>query len=120
MHESSLIRTLMAQVRQIVETNGGGVVRQVRLQVGPRSGVEPMLMASVWEQLRTHAALGDATLAVEEIPLVAECQSCTATFEPIAFCFRCPSCGGTQTETIRGDGVVLHSIVLDDLQEGAT
>ena len=119
MHELSLVRSLMVQVGQIVAQNGGGVVRQVLVQIGPLSGVEGALMSSAWEQLCSRAALGEAMLEIEEVPLVALCRSCQTTFEPVRFCFFCPSCGGTQTETVSGDGVTLHSIVLDDADQGA-
>jgi hydrogenase nickel incorporation protein HypA/HybF len=109
----------MAQVRVLVATNGGGVVRRVRVQVGPLSCVEPVLIASAWKELSFEAALNEATLEIEEVPLVARCRSCGAEFEPVGFRFRCPTCGGTGTETISGDGVILHSIALDDVQEGA-
>ncbi len=120
MHEMSLIRSLMTQVGQLVAANGGGTLRQVHVQVGPLSCVEPALLSSAWEQLHDEAALGAATLEIEEVPLTARCQTCDAEFQPVRFRFRCPRCGGTRTEVISGDGVVLHSIVLDDAEEGAT
>ncbi|MEX0679493.1 MAG: hydrogenase maturation nickel metallochaperone HypA [Pirellulales bacterium] len=119
MHETSLVRSLMAQVGHLVAANGGGVVRQVRVQVGPLACVEPALVTSAWNQLRGEAALDGAALEIEEVPLVAHCRTCKIEFEPVRFCFRCPRCGGTQTEAVSGDGVMLDSIVLDDAEEGA-
>lgn len=120
MHETSLVRSLVAQVGQLAAANGGGAVRQVRLQLGPLSGVEPALVMSAWEQLRVAANLGAATLEIDELPLMARCRTCMVEFEPVRFCFRCPTCGGTETAAISGDGVILDSIVLDDAQEGVT
>jgi hydrogenase nickel incorporation protein HypA/HybF len=114
MHEMSLIRSLLAQVRELVKEHGGGIVRGIRVQVGPLSGVEPLLLASAWTHLRGAAALGEATLDVEQVPLEAVCRTCDNVFQPVRFCFRCPTCRGTETDVVRGDGVVLHSIVLDD------
>ena len=114
MHEMSLIRSLLTQVRELVHEHGAGIVRNVRVQVGPLSGVEPLLMASAWTGLRGTVALGEATLDVEQVPLEAACRTCDNVFQPVRFCFSCPKCGGTETEVVRGDGVVLHSIVLDD------
>lgn len=120
MHETSLVRTLISQIDELVASNGGGALRRVRVQIGPLSGVEPVLVHSAWEQLRAAAGFGTAVLEIEETPLVAHCRTCDAAFEPAGFRFRCPACGGTQTEAVSGDGVVLDSIVLDDVREGTT
>ena len=100
------------------EAHGGGTVRSIRVQLGPLSGVEPLLLASAWERVRCDATLGEATLEVEEVPLEARCRTCHNEFQPVRFCFRCPRCGGTETDVVRGENVVLRSIVLDDAEEG--
>jgi len=120
MHEMSLVKSLIAQVDKLVASNGGGTLRRVRVQVGPLSGVEPALMKSAWEQWCAAAGRRGATLEIEQVPLVARCRTCNRAFHPVRFRFRCPACGGTQTETVSGDGVILHSIALDDAQQGAT
>ncbi len=120
MHEMSLVRTLLAQVGEIVSANGGAALRRVRVQVGPLAGVEPALMASAWKQLSAEAGCGDATLEIEEVPLVARCRGCDMDFQPLQFRFRCPSCGVPETDTISGDGVVLQCVVLDDIEQGAS
>ena len=114
MHEMSLIRSLLTQVRELAKEHGGGIVREIRVQVGPLSGVEPSLLASAWTHLRGAAELGEATLDVEQVLLEAACRTCDNVFHPVRFCFRCPKCGGTETDVVRGDGVVLYGIVLDD------
>ena len=48
MHEMSLARCLLAQVGHLVEAHGGGTVRSIRVQLGPLSGVEPLLLASAF------------------------------------------------------------------------
>jgi len=120
MHEMSLVRSLVAQIRPLIAANGGGTLRQVRVQVGPLSCVEPALLASAWDQSQDTGSLGLAVLEIEEVPLIARCRTCDAEFQPVQFRFHCPACGGTQTDAIWGDGVILHSIVLDDAEQGAT
>ena len=119
MHEISLVQVLIEQVHELVASNGGGRVRYVRVELGPLSGVEPAIMASAWERLRNGAGLGDATLVIDEVPLVVLCRTCIRTFQSIRFSFHCPECRGIETETVSGEGVILHSIELDGIQEGA-
>ncbi len=119
MHEHSLVRALIAQVRQVVAENGGGAIRQVRVQIGPLSGAEPMLLQSAWMKLSAESDVPQAALVIDEVLLLAECADCLRQFEPEGFCFRCPHCGGTHTGALSGDGVILHSIVTDDVGQGA-
>jgi hydrogenase nickel incorporation protein HypA/HybF len=124
MHERSLVRSLIQQVRQIAADNGGGPVRKIFVQIGPLGGVEPELVLTAWEELRHDASdddamLAETLLAIEQVPLVARCRNCEITFEPTNFRFRCPACGSVRTETISGDGVMLDRIELADVSEGA-
>jgi hydrogenase nickel incorporation protein HypA/HybF len=119
MHEMSLVQALLRQVDELVASNGGGKLRCVRVELGPLSGVEPAIMASAWEQLRTGAGLSETALIIDEVPLVVLCRACKQAFQPVRFSFHCPDCGSIETETVSGDGVILHSIELDDVREGA-
>jgi hydrogenase nickel incorporation protein HypA/HybF len=116
MHEFSLVRSLLQQVRQLAADHGGGAVRHVRLQLGPLSGFEPALLLSAWQQSRDDGGLSRAELEIESVPLEAVCQNCSGTFQPLQFRFVCPVCGSGDTNVVRGDGVVLESIVLEESQ----
>lgn len=119
MHEISLVRALLQQAVQVAADNGGGVILHVRVQVGPLSGVEPVLLVSAFEDLRRGTALSRSTLEAVQVTLEARCRTCGAAFEPVRFRFRCSACGGSDTEVTQGDGVVLESITLDEQRQRA-
>ena len=124
MHERSLVRSLIDQVRQIAAANGGGPVRKVFVQIGPLAGVEPALVATAWDEMHGDASGADrvfaeSVLIIEQVRLMARCRECEVMFEPTNFRFRCPACGSVRTETTSGDGVVLDRIELADVSEGA-
>ena len=114
MHELSLVRSLLAQVSQIASDHGGGGVREICVQCGPLSGVEPALMLSAFESLRDDANWLRTALRIEEVPLQATCEACRHTFEPERFRFACPRCGSAQTRATSGEGVILESITLEE------
>ncbi len=118
MHEISLVRSLIAQVEQLVAREGSGAVRTIHLQCGPLSGVEPTLMKSAFELLRQESALSDASLLIEQTPLKAVCRECQIEFRPERFRFVCPRCGCVDVEVIAGDAVILESIELEPLSAG--
>lgn len=117
MHERSLIRSLIAQVDELLAARARPALRRVRIQVGPLSCVEPALLLSAWEQECSGTVFSAATLEIDEVPLMASCDTCTARFEPVRFQFRCPNCGGVETKAISGDGVILQSLEIEEASQ---
>jgi hydrogenase nickel incorporation protein HypA/HybF len=121
MHESSLVRSLLAQVDELSTLNGSGFVREVHVEIGPLSGVESTLLSAAFDRIRGDwAACAGARLCIDEVPLEARCSACGNTFHPAKFDFHCAVCGNGDTEIVRGDGVLLQSIVLDECERGAS
>lgn len=110
MHERSIVEKLLAQVIALATANACSSVREVRVRVGPLSGVEPMLMHGAFEYLSPHTICADALLTIVEIPLRAQCRVCGILFDVENFHFRCASCGSTEVAAMDGDAVILESI----------
>jgi hydrogenase nickel incorporation protein HypA/HybF len=120
MHELGIVRRLLTQVRELQAANGSAAVREIRVQLGPLSGVEAELMLTAFQQLRDREALTETILTIESVPLKACCRACAHQFQPLQFRFQCPRCGASDTEITQGDGVILESISLaQPLQEFA-
>ena len=123
MHEISLVRSLLAQVDRIVTEQGGRAAVEVRVEIGPLSGVEPLLVKAAFVQLaggRRSRETSDRTLTssattliIDEVPLTALCQSCHTEFELEHFRFVCPDCGSRETSVVRGDAFRLISVTVD-------
>ncbi len=108
MHEISLVRSLLEQVDRIVTEQGGRAAVEVRVEIGPLSGVEPLLVKEAFAQL-----VGHGTLIIDEVPLVARCHSCHTEFEVEHFRFICPHCRNRETSIVRGDAFRLLSVTVD-------
>ncbi len=108
MHEFSLVRSLLEQVERIVTEQGGRAAVEVRVEIGPLSGVEPLLVKEAFSQLSV-----DATLIIDEVPLMARCHSCAREFELKDFRFACPHCNSRETSIVRGDTFRLMSVTVD-------
>ena len=111
MHEQSLVRALLKQVEAVRLQHDGRTVSEVRVEMGPLSGVEPLLLATAFEQLVPQSPAAGAALVIDEVALWAECTSCSREFEVRDFVFRCPTCGGSVKVT-RGDEFQLVSVSL--------
>jgi hydrogenase nickel incorporation protein HypA/HybF len=115
MHERSLVKTLLKQVDAVRQQHEAEHVTEVRVEVGPLSGVEPLLLATAFAQLATDSTLAGAKLVIDEVALLAECKPCGREFEVHDFVFRCPICRGNVHVT-RGDEFQLVSVSLELFQ----
>lgn len=112
MHERSLVKTLLKQVEEILRQHDAEQVTEVRVEVGPLSGVEPLLLSTAFEQLAPKSTAAGASLVIDEVALLGDCKSCGCEFEVNDFVFRCPTCGGN-VRVIRGDELQLVSVTLE-------
>ncbi len=112
MHEASLVRTLLDKVTALLTEHRGESVDEIRVELGPLSGVEPLLIQSAFEQLAPQHALGNSKLVINEIPLTAKCRTCGAKFEIERFRFRCSACESSELQVISGDEFRLLSITI--------
>ena len=119
MHESSLVRALLTQVREACQPHSPIDIDDVVIAIGPLAGVEPLLVASAFELLTRDTDLQHARLVIQLVPLRLACQSCGGEHESDEISFVCPSCASPRTQVIAGDGMVLRHIVVRQPQEAA-
>lgn len=112
MHEASLVRNLLKQVQGVSELHPGTRIARVEVEIGPLSGVEPLLLESAFRDLAPRAFAQPVELALNEVPLGARCEDCQHEFEVIDFEFRCPKCHSSRLHIIRGDSIQLVNVSL--------
>ena len=117
MHEASLVQALLAQSARILQEYGGRSVESIRVETGPLSGVEPLLIKSAFERMCDTTPCRGAILTIEEVPLSARCRRCRVEFEIEAFRFVCPSCEATSVQVTRGDEFRLVDVTIHEADE---
>lgn len=120
MHEASLVRTLLGQVAALLAEHGGESVDEILVEMGPLSGVEPLLVQSAFGQLAPQQDLATAKLIINEISLLAKCRACGARFEVERFRFRCSMCESSDVQVLSGDEFRLLSITIRQPIDGET
>ncbi|MFO1094386.1 MAG: hydrogenase maturation nickel metallochaperone HypA [Planctomycetaceae bacterium] len=116
MHELSLARALLKQVKELSASNRNGELRRVRLTVGEFSGVETELLESALRESTFGTSLEGVELSITRVPLTAQCKTCGAKFRVERFCFVCPDCGAGGTDVIGGEEIVLESVTFEELE----
>ncbi|MDA8743525.1 hydrogenase maturation nickel metallochaperone HypA [Rubripirellula amarantea] len=111
MHEHSLVKNLLRQADAIRRQHDAMRVDEIRVEIGPLSGVEPLLLASAFKQLACDETFCNAQLIIDQVELLARCNACDKQFVIHEFDFRCADCG-RGLDVIRGDELQLVSVSL--------
>ncbi|REJ92469.1 MAG: hydrogenase maturation nickel metallochaperone HypA [Planctomycetota bacterium] len=117
MHEASLVRSLLSQVSNLLLEHNGESVEIIRVEMGPLSGVERLLLEIAFEQQVHDTLCRGATLQVEEVPLSAVCRDCGDEFDIERFRFVCPSCNSTRVRVTGGDEFRLLDVDIQTKEE---
>jgi len=113
MHEHSLVRTMLEQIDRVCAANQADSVAEIRLQIGPLSGVEPVLVMSAFELLKHGTRAAKATLVLDQVPLAALCLACGLESEIHDYGFHCVHCGHHHVRVVHGDEFRIESITVD-------
>ena len=114
MHELGIAQNILHIVRQSVPVNLASDVRTVRLRVGQLSGVVPDSLEFCFSVIVNDTEMKQASLAIEQVPLVSKCRECGHRFQMDDLAFSCPACRSTQLDLISGRELEVVEIVLAD------
>ena len=102
MHETSLVRSLLTQVEQIMIQHEATSVDSVTVEIGPLSGVEGDLVQAAFLQL-SPTVPGMPQLVIREIGLQILCRDCEVESAVAGLTLQCPICRSPRVQILRGD-----------------
>ena len=109
-HEMSIAQSLLTIILDESAKHSITQVRQVNLQVGAMAAIVPESLSFCFELLARETLAEGATLAIEEIPVVARCRDCDLNYQVENQVFLCPRCGMPSLELISGRELSVVSI----------
>lgn len=116
MHELSVAQELVALVE--AQLSGGAPVKvtNVRLRIGPLSGVVPQALRFAYDAAVTGTSLAGSTLQIDEVAPAIFCARCNAE-RPLASIQRlsCPTCGQPTPDVVRGRELEVVSVEVIDV-----
>jgi len=112
MHELAICQALVSQVEGIASPRAAWA-RQVRIGIGPLSGIEPQLLQSAYPLACAGTRAEGSRLVIERTNVRVRCRGCGA--ETIAAPTRllCGSCGDWHTDLLAGDELLLLRVELE-------
>ena len=112
MHELSICQALIEQVEAVARKEGALQVIQVRVGIGPLSGVEPQLLQQAFLLARAGSIAATASLLVEHLPIRVSCRECGQETEAEVTNLACVNCGDWHTQLVSGDEMLLTQVEL--------
>jgi hydrogenase nickel incorporation protein HypA/HybF len=112
MHEFAICQALVSQIGNIAGPRAARV-RQVRIAIGPLSGVEPRLLESAYPLACIGTAAEGSQLEIEQTALRVSCRGCGAQTAAAANRLVCGTCGDWHTDLIGGDELMLLRVELE-------
>jgi hydrogenase nickel incorporation protein HypA/HybF len=113
-HETSLMKNLLAIVDRAALAEGGGPVRIVHLRIGEMAGVSEDALRFAFDVMAKGTAAEGASLDVEKVALQIRCTGCGANSNPGDFVFICPACGSRDIEILAGREMEVDYILVGD------
>jgi hydrogenase nickel incorporation protein HypA/HybF len=118
MHElyiaECILKSVAASLPRDVSSDS---VRGIRLQVGQLDAVIPDTLIFVFDAIKGNSGLPNANLSVEQIDVVCRCRACNHEFGIELPVFICPECGSGDVEVLRGRGILLTGISVENGEE---
>ena len=112
MHELSICQALIEQVEAVARKEGALQVVQVRVGIGPLSGVEPQLLQQAFTLARAGSIAATASLLIDHLPVKVSCSECGQETEAGVANLACGNCGDWHTRLVSGDEMLLTQVEL--------
>jgi hydrogenase nickel incorporation protein HypA/HybF len=111
-HELSICQALIEQVEAVARKESAVQVLQVRIGIGPLSGVEPQLLEQAFQLARAGSIAATASLLIDHLPIRVSCSQCGQETEAKVTNLACGNCGDWHTQLVSGDEMLLLQVEL--------
>lgn len=114
MHEFSLVQNILSTALGLAEENGGAPIERIVVDIGALQQVVPEALTFAFEAARAGTLASEAQLEWHEVVPLIECPTCSRQYETAEVFWACPDCGSPGGRAIKGDELILRSILLKE------
>ncbi len=111
MHEMSIAEGVLSTSLAAAREHGAESVEEVHVELGVMRLVVPEALEMAWEVLTEGTPAAGSRLVTAEVPLAGRCRACHAEYAPTVDDFTCPACGEADVEILRGNDIIVTSVV---------
>jgi hydrogenase nickel incorporation protein HypA/HybF len=110
MHEVSIIQNVIEIVTQKAIDNNLTNIRKVTLKIGELTDIMPESLSFAFESCRIGTLLEGATLEIQNVSALGQCQDCNLEFPIDHFNKLCPNCHKFCSSIISGYELYVNTI----------
>ena len=115
MHELYIAQSILTSVQKSLPPEVMAEdVTQVRVECGHLDAVVPDSLIFLFDAIKGESHMPNAELIVEQIPVTCRCEECAHEFDLDLPVFVCPRCQSGKVELLRGRGIRLTGITVND------
>jgi hydrogenase nickel incorporation protein HypA/HybF len=112
MHELSIALSMIEQIEEVSEQNGGSAVETVYVRLGVLSGVDPQALRFAYELACEDTPLAASRLEIETVQLLVHCPQCNNDHRPDPQHILCPRCLTPEQEILNGRELEVRALEL--------
>lgn len=113
MHEMSLAEGILQIVENAAAKQGFRQVKEIRLEIGALSGVEPGALTFSLEVVLRNSVAEGARVEMETLPGQGWCMDCGEMVPINALYDACPRCGGYQVQATGGTEMRVKDLLVE-------
>lgn len=113
MHELSIVTSIIKTAEKEVETNGGGKIVEIYLEIGKLSGVEIQSLNFIWKLCAKDTVLQDSKVTILEPEGSAKCAECDTEFKLEKIYDSCPKCDSPFKNIISGRELKIKKLIIN-------
>ncbi|MBC8277952.1 MAG: hydrogenase maturation nickel metallochaperone HypA [FCB group bacterium] len=117
MHELYIAESILNSTLESLPPDiSPGLVQCVEVEVGALDAVVHDSLMFMFEVIKSSFGMPQTKLLLKRVEVCCICEDCTRKFQIDLPVFICPGCGGGRVKVLRGRGIKLNRIIIEDLE----
>lgn len=118
MHELYIAESILNCVKDLLPANvRPSSVKRIDVRVGRLDAVVPESLNFMFDAIKAAHGMSQAGLRIRCISVRCRCGDCRREFSIELPIFICPDCGGKRVDVLRGRGITVRKIIVEDSDE---
>ncbi|MCB9367320.1 MAG: hydrogenase maturation nickel metallochaperone HypA [Calditrichaeota bacterium] len=115
MHELYLAECIVKQARAALPQRVHSInVSEVKVRIGELDAVVTDTLVFMYDAIKSESGFANSRLVIETEAIFCICNECAKSFELAEPLFMCPHCLSTSVRVVRGRGVTLTEITIQE------
>lgn len=114
MHEISIVRSMIRSLEAELDKAQQQSLREIVLEVGELSCVEPILLQNAWEAVTLETWYESVVLQIHKVSTEVYCAQCDHTFRVYMHRYICPNCQTPSNKIVKGNELNIRQVKLEE------